>query len=71
VVGLAGVTAIAASSFSSLALRNDHTIWAWGANPYGQLGDGTQIDRVTPVQVRGVGSVKRISIGYFHGLAGT
>nr|WP_148282310.1 RCC1 domain-containing protein [Corallococcus coralloides] len=32
-------------------LRQDGTVWAWGWNDYGQLGDGTTTDRLTPVQL--------------------
>jgi len=34
-----------------LAVRSDGSLWAWGANTNGQLGDGTITDRSTPVQV--------------------
>ena len=27
------------------------TLWAWGDNTYGQLGDGTNVDRDTPTQI--------------------
>ncbi|MCI4397454.1 MAG: hypothetical protein JHC34_01310, partial [Acidobacteria bacterium] len=44
VSGLMGaVTAIAAGEAHSLALQSDGTVWAWGANNYGQLGEGTKI----------------------------
>ncbi|MGD0090079.1 MAG: PKD domain-containing protein [Planctomycetota bacterium] len=36
----------------SLALRSDGTVWAWGANYYGQLGDGSWANRTTPVNVK-------------------
>ena len=36
----------------STALRSDGTIWSWGTNTNGQLGDGTQQPRSSPVQVR-------------------
>ncbi|MEN0080747.1 T9SS type A sorting domain-containing protein, partial [Flavobacterium lindanitolerans] len=29
----------------------DGTLWAWGRNDYGQLGDGTTIDKSTPIQI--------------------
>ncbi len=54
VAGLTDVVAIAAGTTHSLAVKRDGTIWAWGSNRSGQLGDGTTSDRVTPVQVRGL-----------------
>ncbi len=33
-----------------LALKTDGTLWAWGYNYYGQLGDGTKTDKSMPVQ---------------------
>ncbi len=54
---LTGVTAIASGSYSSIALQGDGTVWAWGWNDTGQLGDGTTTDRYTPVQVKGPGGV--------------
>jgi hypothetical protein len=46
------VTAIAAADKDSLAVRSDGTVWAWGENAYGQLGDGTYAPKVlTPVLV--------------------
>ena len=39
--GLSDVTAIAGGGSHSLALKNDGTVMAWGANQNGQLGNGT------------------------------
>ena len=41
VQGLSSVVAVAAGDRHSLALKSDGTVWAWGSNDYGQLGDGT------------------------------
>jgi hypothetical protein len=35
----------------SIAIKNDGTLWAWGNNSYGQLGDGTIIERHSPTQI--------------------
>ena len=35
----------------SLALRSDGTVWSWGLNDHGELGDGTTLNRYSPVQV--------------------
>jgi alpha-tubulin suppressor-like RCC1 family protein len=70
VSGLTGVfIAIAGGGFlvddgHSLALRNDGTVWAWGENVWGQLGDGTTTERHTPVQVVGAGG-----IGFLTGIS--
>ena len=49
--GLSGVTAMGAGNEHSLALRADGTAWAWGHNANGRLGDGTTLNRYTPVPV--------------------
>jgi alpha-tubulin suppressor-like RCC1 family protein len=42
---------IAVGGSTTLALKSDGTIWAWGENLYGQLGDGTTVrERATPVR---------------------
>ena len=38
---------IAAGGNHSLQLKSDGTVWAWGCNGYGQLGDGSTTDRRT------------------------
>lgn len=49
---LQGVTAIAGGDGHSLALKSDGSVWAWGYNNGGELGDGTRTERHTPVKVR-------------------
>ena len=35
----------------NLAIDKDGNVWAWGSNEFGQLGDGTSVDRDSPVRV--------------------
>ena len=55
VQNLERVVAISAGTQHSLALRNDGTVYAWGCNDDGELGDGTFVSKNTPVQVVGTG----------------
>ncbi len=59
-VGLTNVLAVAAGSYHSLALKQDGTVWAWGVNYLGQLGDATLQDHSTPMQVQGIDQVVSI-----------
>ena len=47
----------------SCALLSDNTIQCWGANDYGQLGDGTQTDSSTPTAVSSVSTAIAIAVG--------
>lgn len=66
---LTDVAAVEADFCYSLALRKDGTVWAWGRNERGQLGDGTREDSGVPVQVGGLTDVKAIAAGGHHALA--
>ena len=44
------------------AIRNDGTLWGWGGNAWGEIGDGTKTQRNTPVQV-GAGTWAAVSNG--------
>jgi len=61
--GLTGITAISAGADFTLALRNDHTVWAWGYNGSGQLGDGTTTQRTLPIQVSGLTGATAVAAG--------
>ncbi|GEA15427.1 hypothetical protein E308F_16710 [Moorella sp. E308F] len=69
VANLTDVVAVTAGGYHSLALKSDRTVWAWGSNIYGQLGDGTWADRYTPVQVADLFDVVAVAAGDHHSLA--
>ncbi|KPA08780.1 RCC1 domain-containing protein, alpha-tubulin suppressor, partial [Candidatus Magnetomorum sp. HK-1] len=49
--------------------KNDGTVWGWGYNVSGQLGDGTTTQRSTAVQVSGLNNIIAISTGYSFAIA--
>jgi len=54
---------------AACALRVDGTVWCWGANDKGNLGDRTTTSSLEPVQVQGVPEIVRIATGEFTGCA--
>lgn len=42
---------ISAGNDFTLAIKSDGTLWAWGNNDAGELGDGTNIDKYTTTQI--------------------
>jgi len=69
VVALTGITAIAAGGRHTLALKSDRTVWAWGFNGDGELGDGSTADRSLPGAVSALTGITAISAGATHSLA--
>ncbi|HEV7396353.1 MAG TPA: hypothetical protein VGN86_07560, partial [Pyrinomonadaceae bacterium] len=63
VTSLSALTAVSGSGGSTLALKSNGTVWAWGANFYGEVGDGTTITRALPVKVSNLTNVTAISAG--------
>lgn len=66
---LAGITAVATGMEHSLARGTDGTVWAWGYNAYGQLGDGTTTQRAGPVLVKDLSAVRAIGAGMNYSIA--
>ena len=69
VANLSGVSAIAAGDYHSIALKDNGTMWTWGYNRYGQLGDGTATTRSSPAEVTGISDVVAIAAGTYHTVA--
>ena len=53
--------------YCAAAIKTDGTLWAWGYNVNGQLGDNTVNDKSSPVQTIALGTNwKQVSGGYYH-----
>lgn len=52
----------------TIALKTDGTLWAWGLNENGQLGDNTTVNKITPTQI-GTATWQSIAAGTQHSLA--
>jgi alpha-tubulin suppressor-like RCC1 family protein len=68
------IIAIAAGRFHSLAVTSNGKVAAWGANSRGQIGDGSTLDRWSPVEIRltnGISepTVSAVAAGDEHSMA--
>jgi len=62
-VGTKSWKRISAGYDHSLAIRADGTLWGWGGNAAGQLGDGTRITRNIPVQIGSANNWQQVWAG--------
>ena len=65
----ADILQVAGGNKHSLILKGDGTVWAWGNNENGQLGDGTTANSSTPIQVSGLINIVAIEAGNDHSVA--
>ncbi len=54
---LSDVVMVTGGNDSGYALKSDGTVWSWGYNVFGQLGDNTNVNKAYPTQVKGPGGV--------------
>ena len=54
---------IAAGSCFTVALKSDGTVWTWGDNCYGQLGNGTKTNSSIPIQITTLANITAVSAG--------
>ncbi|MGA9761079.1 MAG: hypothetical protein WBQ14_01470 [Gaiellaceae bacterium] len=66
VVGLTDVVSISAGGSHTCALLSDHTIKCWGEDWVGEIGDGENGWRLSPVPVNGITNAAQVSAGGFH-----
>ena len=58
---------VSCNLYQSAAVKTDGTLWIWGYNYYGNLGDNTQVDKSSPIQtVAGGTNWKQVSCGNYH-----
>jgi alpha-tubulin suppressor-like RCC1 family protein len=65
---LTNIVDIAEGGSHSLFLLADGTVWACGANTYGQLGDGTKNNRSYAVNIPSLSNVRMIAAGNEHSI---
>lgn len=68
VPGLAGIVDISAG-YPMCAVLDTGTVWCWGSNSFGELGNGTETDSATPVQVQGITTATQVTAGEGHACA--
>ena len=69
--GISDVTHIAGGGHHTVVIESDDSVWAWGRNSSGQLGNGTITNTYTPVQVvnTNLSGAAEIAAGWYHTLA--
>jgi alpha-tubulin suppressor-like RCC1 family protein len=62
VSGLSNISRIWAGDDVAYALDSNGVLWGWGDNAYGELGNGTQIDSLTPIQIPISGNIIDVAV---------
>ena len=70
VAGFNNIIAISAGETHAMALKSDGTVWVWGSNAFGQVGNGMfGGNQLVPVQNNALSGVAQISAGSVHNVA--
>jgi alpha-tubulin suppressor-like RCC1 family protein len=60
---------VSSSQSFTIGIKTNGTLWAWGRNDFGQLGDGTTVNKTTPTQIGTATNWQTVSTGTNHSLA--
>ncbi len=60
---------ISAGLYHTIMAKADGTVWTWGGNYEGQIGNGTTTPRQTPAQISGISGMVAVAAGYYHSVA--
>ncbi len=63
VVGLPPVDRLIAAHARTCAITKQRTLWCWGDNAHGEIGDGTSTDRFKPVEIASIRGVTQVALG--------
>jgi len=60
---------VSAGGYHTCAKKTDKTLWCWGGNNYGQLGDGSTVAKNKPARITKATNWASVSTGTFHSCA--
>jgi alpha-tubulin suppressor-like RCC1 family protein len=69
ITGLSNIVWVAVDNSHGIALHSDGSVWTWGKNGYGQLGDGTTVDRPVPQRLNSISGVANVVTWNNHNFA--
>ena len=69
IAGLDNVEQLSGGGFISVARKSDGSLWAWGENSHGEVGDGTTITRSRPALITSLNGVAGVSAGFSYTVA--